>query len=586
MRILFALHTYLPAGRGGTEIHVHSLARVLAREHVVRVVCREADPQKPDGTVTRDSIDGIDVARINCRWDHPPEFEWIYKNPTIHSLFEKELVEFKPDLVHIHHLTGLSTTIIETIKAGGLPLVFTLHDFWTICPRGQRMTKELTICDDIDRNICFHCLTGVWPEVFSNRDSQRTVLDSRGRLAPQNLADFDRHMAYILGLVDVMIAPSYFHRERMLDFPLPGERIVALPHGLDHSPYRGVVRAVRPVKRIGFIGSVIPVKGCHVLVDAFKRLARADLELHIHGEGFPFHDDRNYFERLKSRVIGQRNVFFHGAYRPSELPRILANLDILVVPSLWWESFCLTIREGMLAGLPVIASDLGAMREALDGERDGLLFHAGDAQDLAERLTDVIQDDHLRERLSNRGSNVKTIEQYAAEILPLYERAMAVSGERAGTLVVAPPSFPKPVMPAADAATTSPAPAARPAPTPAPKSVDPPVASPPPTPEKPAAHQQPPPPAPAPRLPREGDRPHPAPPQRPASAPPPRGSAPPRPHAPPPPPMPFIPRTPPPDTEDAHDAPPAGTSPTSAPRRKQRRSRRSRRSADRRSPGR
>ena len=100
----------------------------------------------------------------------------------------------------------------------------------------------------------------------------------------------------------------------------------------------------------------------------------------------PFHDDRDYLDRLKSRAIGLRNVFFHGAYLPAELPRILSELDVLVVPSLWWESFCLTIREAQLAGVPVIASDLGAMREALDGEECGLLFHAGDARELADRI--------------------------------------------------------------------------------------------------------------------------------------------------------------------------------------------------------
>jgi glycosyltransferase involved in cell wall biosynthesis len=53
---------------------------------------------------------------------------------------------------------------------------------------------------------------------------------------------------------------------------------------------------------------------------------------------------------------------------------------VLVVPSLWWETFCLTIREGLMAGVPVVASDLGAMREALDGEEHGLLFRPGDAR--------------------------------------------------------------------------------------------------------------------------------------------------------------------------------------------------------------
>jgi glycosyltransferase involved in cell wall biosynthesis len=442
MRILFALHAYLPEGRGGTEVHVHTLAKRLQGQHAVRVVCREGDPKKPNYAVTRDTFEGVEVVRINHLHGWAPDFEWLYKDGRVHELFERELVDFKPDLVHVHHLTGLSTTIVETIKAGGLPLVMTLHDFWTVCPRGQRITKELEICENVDRNICFHCLGGIWPQIFRDRERQRTELDSRGRLAPRPLAEFDRHLGYILNLADVLIAPSWFHRERMLDFPIDPERIVALPHGLDPAPYGGIERKPRPVRKIGYIGSVIPIKGAHVLVDAFRQLARPDLELHVHGDAFAFHDDRDYLDRLKSRAIGLRNVVFHGAYLPTDLPRILSEIDVLVVPSLWWETFCLTIREGQLAGVPVIASDLGAMREALDGEECGLLFHAGDSRELAERIDRICRDDELRARLSHCQGAVKTLDQYVPELLALYERAQAESAARQGTIVVAPPSFP------------------------------------------------------------------------------------------------------------------------------------------------
>jgi glycosyltransferase involved in cell wall biosynthesis len=68
------------------------------------------------------------------------------------------------------------------------------------------------------------------------------------------------------------------------------------PHGLDHGRFPQRRRDASPAAReaIGYIGSVIPVKGVHVLMDAFKMLGRADIELHIHGEGFAFHDDTTY----------------------------------------------------------------------------------------------------------------------------------------------------------------------------------------------------------------------------------------------------------------------------------------------------
>ena len=342
----------------------------------MRVVCREGDPRKPDFAVTRGTYEGIEVSGSTTSNGWAPDFEWTYKNGRVHELFERELVAFKPDIVHIHHLTGLSTTIVETIKAGGLPLVMTLHDFWTVCPRGQRITKELDICEDVDRNICFHCLGGIWPQVFHDRDAHRTELDSRGRLAPKPLAEFDRHMAYILNLADVLIAPSWFHRERMLDFPIDPDRIVALPHGLDPAPFRAGSGAEAPTG---------PEDRVHRLGDPDQGRARPGRRVppaRAAGSRAPHPRGRVRIPRrqelLERLQVASRSASGTSSSTAPTCPPIFrrssSELDILVVPSLWWETFCLTIREGQLAGVPVIASDLGAMREALDGEECGLLF--------------------------------------------------------------------------------------------------------------------------------------------------------------------------------------------------------------------
>lgn len=443
MRILFALHTWHPEGRGGTEQHARSLARTLARKgHQLGVFTRSGDPAKPEYEVHTEWEGPTSITRINNCWREAPNFEWIYRNRAVHEAFMRELDSFKPDLVHVHHLTGLSTTILEEVKLRGLPLVMTFHDFWTVCPRGQRMTKELELCETVDREKCYRCLGGLWPHMFDDRTHERTVVDQRGHLAPENLANWERYVSYALNLCDVMIAPSEFHKERMLDFRLDAERLIALPHGLDHAPFDGRLRANSRPKRIGFIGSVIPIKGVHVLVDAFRQLGREDVSLEIHGEIRSHHDDKDYGERLLKLCARDANIHFHGAYDAEQVGRILDKLDVLVVPSLWWETFCLTIREGLLAGIPVIASDIGAMREALDGERDGILFRCGDADDLREKLERVLNDDMWRERFYNRGASVKSLEAYSEEIEALYAQAVRTSRRRKRTLVVAPPAFP------------------------------------------------------------------------------------------------------------------------------------------------
>jgi glycosyltransferase involved in cell wall biosynthesis len=445
MRIHKVIHSWFPEGRGGTEIHARDVALALAaRHHQVGVFARTSNPGQPEYTVTTEWQGPISVTRVNNTFQDLPAFPWVYKNRAIHEAYVRDANEFKPDLVHVHHLTGLSSTILEHVKGAGLPLVMTLHDFWSICPRGQRITKGLDLCRSIDRDRCYTCLSDLWPTMFASRDTEPTIVDVRGKLSPQILAEWDRHMAYVFNLCDVLIAPSAFHAERMLDFPIDPDRIMALPHGMNQDPIKGSARDPRrPVERIGFIGSVIPTKGVHVLVEAFRRLAPPGVELHIHGEAMPFHGDASYLERLKG-LAEDLPVTFHGAYDVEALPRILAGLDILVVPSVWWESFCLTIREGLLAGVAVVASDLGAMREALDGERNGLLFRAGDPDDLAKKLARLIDDPVLREHLGDRSTAVKTMDVYATELEGIYERAQKIALHRSRRLIVAPPSFPSP----------------------------------------------------------------------------------------------------------------------------------------------
>ena len=443
MRVLMVLHGWHPEGKGGTEVHARGLAHALVGAgHAVGVFVRTHDPNRAEYALTVDWDGPVSILRVNNNFRELHSFEWIYRNKGIHEGFLKSLESFKPDIVHIHHLTGLSSTLVEEVKLRKIPLVMTLHDFWMVCPRGQRMTANLELCEDVDREKCYGCLKSLWPHFFQARELERTVVDIRGRLAPQNLAEWDRHTAYILNLCDILIAPSEFHRERMLDFPIDPDRIVSLAHSLPWVPANLPERPQRPVMRIGFLGSVIPVKGVHVLIDGFLRLVHPDLELHIHGAEFPLHGDTSYGARLRDLVGNHPGVHFHGGYEVEDVPRILANLDVLVVPSLWWESFCLTLREALLAGVPVVASDLGAMREALDGEEDGLLFRPGDPDDLARVLDRLICDEPLRTRLSDRRGSVKGSETHTREMVDLYKLATERSVARAGSLLVAPPTFP------------------------------------------------------------------------------------------------------------------------------------------------
>ena len=409
MRVLAVATGYPPQDMGGTAVHLRQLAQALmARGHEVAVFCRDGESNRPDYAIDRRTEGGVPIVAINYNFGDATSLQWIYENRRIEQAFVKELESYAPDVVHVHHLTCLSTTVLDAIKEAGIPLVLTLHDHWMVCGRGQRIDGDLNICETLDREKCVPCLKGVWPHF----EITQSVLEGWGQtlMARMNRAD-------------VVITPSEFHRERMVEAGLDAQRVIAVPHGLDHDLIpRSAVRRFPP-KRVGFIGSLLPSKGVHILVEALNRLDNQSLECHIHGECLPFHGDTSYLVRLKEQARNGLHFEFHGRYRQEDLGEILSGLDLLVVPSLWWETFCLTIREAMLAGVPVVASDLGAMAEALRSIDSRLLFRPGDPNDLQRAMSLLATDEEFYRNASTLRGRVRTVQEMAEDTVAIYRRA-------------------------------------------------------------------------------------------------------------------------------------------------------------------
>lgn len=422
MRILFVTAAFLPQSIGGVELHVLGLARELRAEHSVAVFCRGSDPARGELELERTEYQGIPVARLNYLFSDCTGFPMIWRNAAIRARFEAFLDEYRPDVVHVHHLTCLSTDLIDAAKARGARVVMTLHDFWMGCPRGQRMTPDLELCSEVVAEKCAPCLTRMWSGWFgAGRDGPSVPEDERRRRDLAAIGDYHDWIRGVLGRVDRLVTPSRSSRAIFARFGVPADRIAVVENGLDHEPFRAVRRVAAPHFRFGFIGTVLPTKGVHVLIDAFARLARPAARLAIHGEECGWHEVTGYGELLReqARPLGDR-VALHGRYAAEDLPAILGTLDCLVVPSLWFEAFCLTLREGWLAGLPVIASRLGAMAEAIDDGATGLLFAPGDAADLARQMARVMDDAALRSRLYRSEKRVRTAAENAAELAAIY----------------------------------------------------------------------------------------------------------------------------------------------------------------------
>jgi glycosyltransferase involved in cell wall biosynthesis len=426
LRVVHVINGYLPYETTGTQIHVRDLCRGLRdRGHEAQVFTRLSGNEHGEFEISRSEWEGTRVTRLTNNFTDLDRFELLYTHPTIDARFGEFLEGARPDLVHVHHLTCLSTSMIEVARRRGLPVVMTFHDYWMVCLRGQRIRPDdLGICETLDRARCLSCLNRLWPHLLP-LDAPRSLLERLlGRPPSKNkLTAWEAHVRRMVDSCHALTAPARFHRSRFIEWGADRDRLFLAPYGFAVDALSAAPRGRKEVRHLGFIGAVIPSKGVHVLCEAFNQLDRRDLVLHIHGEAPSFHGDTGYLDRLRQIARPDLDVRFHGRYEHRGLPAILASLDVLVVPSLWWENSPLTVREGVLAGLPVVVSGLGGLEEAVE-EGLAIGFRGGDAEDLARVLSRVVADAQLRDLMSRKSALICDLQRSAARFEEIYEFAL------------------------------------------------------------------------------------------------------------------------------------------------------------------
>lgn len=371
MRILFVAHDYPPQGVGGTEVHTEAVANELASHgHDVRVFAGGLGKGSGDRSVMDDRRGAVVVRRVG----EPPEVGLLrLRDPWVRLEFERFVEEARPDVVHIQHLLHLSGDLIEAARARSLPSVVTLHDFWFQCPAihpGARVRHPFSGSAWGVACVWHHALR---PRRIASM-GMRGMLPA-GLIAPLGRAATLRRQ---LALADLILAPSRFVHDAFLRFGIPGSQLRVIPHGTHVQPVPRARPFTAPV-RFGFVGSLLPAKGVHVLCRAFRRLD-GNSTLHIYGRVHK----TSYLRRI-ARSFGSR-IRYEGEFPPDNAGAVYSTFDVLVVPSLVGESYGLTAVEAQSCGLPVIASRIGALPERVRHGRDGLLVPPGDVRALRRAL--------------------------------------------------------------------------------------------------------------------------------------------------------------------------------------------------------
>lgn len=412
MRILLVVHQFLPRHQTGTEIYTYGLAKELSRRHEVYLFYREEGPAGRGFAEEDGEFKGLKVHKVYLDQPADPyrQFFSTFKNRAVEESFAEFLDRVRPDVVHIQHLMNLSGGLVAIAKRRGIPVAMTLHDYWFLCANAQLVRPNQRVCEGTHLRLeCADCAAARlhWPWV-------RLL---RPLLAPLFLWR-DTYLRGVLRQVDLFIAPSLFLREKYVAAGVPKRKIVHLEHGTDLGRVRTGRRRDRAGLRFGYIGSLAWQKGVHVLVEAFNGIADDSAELWIYGDPSAFPD---YARRLRELATNPR-IRFLGRVDGEDVGAALSGLDALIVPSLWYENSPLVIQEAFAAGVPVIASDLGALAEKVRHGLDGLLFPPGDASSLREVLRRVIEEPAILERLRANIRSVKSMEEHGREVEAIYER--------------------------------------------------------------------------------------------------------------------------------------------------------------------
>ena len=378
------------------------------------------------------------------------DYDWFLSSARNKEFYTRYLAEFlrayAPDVVHVQHSLFFGYDLIRTVR-NVLPtaaIVYTLHEYLPMCFRdGQLFTTSGKLCTGPSPRKCSSCFPEIAPQEFFLRE----------RFIKAQLAEVDR-----------FVCPSRFLLEAYADWGIPREKLVHEQNGRlpvrRHAPVRAPAESATstpgatpdaPRNRFGYFGQFTRYKGADVLLEAMGRLAsrderaralRADAgdapasraeagrgaarpELVLHGANLE-HAPQDFQDRFHGLLEDNAGtVRLHGRYTAAELPALMADVDWVVVPSIWYENAPLVIQEAFQHGKPVICSDIGGMAEAVTDGVDGLHFRAGSANGLADVLARAAGTPGLWDALSAGVRPVRAMDEHVTALSDVYRQALA-----------------------------------------------------------------------------------------------------------------------------------------------------------------
>ena len=411
MRVLYIVHQFFPEFESGTERVTLRLARMMQRagHHVQVLACTlqrgrfQGQPTPEIPGALSGVVDGVPVTMLD-RASLPAgaEVSFDVARPQEQAI-GRWLQQQRFDLAHVLHTMRMASAVAAVQKAA-LPMVLTLTDFFLPCFRINLIDLEGQLCQGPEggRRCQARCASPGWPaNMLTERHLQaRALIDAAA----------------------VCVAPSAYAAAR-LQAAFEGVRFQVLAHGVDvlARPAAAVRAAAMDVVTFGFIGSILPAKGLHILLQALAAVPDLKLSLKVAGG---HHGDAAYRQQIETLVAADPRVQMLGQLSADEVATTMAGLDALCIPSLVPESFSLVLHECAAASVPSIVSGLGAPAELINRDGGGCVVPAGDVAAWASALRNATLRPELLAQWRSHVRPPQRIEEEAFLYESLYRGAL------------------------------------------------------------------------------------------------------------------------------------------------------------------
>ena len=399
MKVCHISTFYPPLIFGGAEIYVSRVTQKLVEQgfEVVVITTDSKVSLKPK----IEEKNGVKIYRI-----HPLNIYALYNTldkpqlakPIWYGIDLLNLHSYKvikdilrsedPDIVHIHNFKGFSLSF-NAVKSLNLPLVFTVHDYFIECLKENLFRGSCTLC----QNPPIICRLYSKIQIYL-KDDKPDIVTSPSQF-----------------VIDKLKKDGFFKRIETMKLPL----------GIEPLEDEKIEKDYKTID-ILFVGRLNKCKGLDILINAFNKLKHNNIKLHIVGEG-------QNKEESKKNAASNPNITFYGFVPEPELIELYKKANIVVIPSIWYEVFGIVIIESFKYKTPVIGSDIGGISELIENGQNGLLFEAGNVDELKKALDSLIENPLELKRLSDntfKYVNRYSMDEHMKELNKLYEKVLGV----------------------------------------------------------------------------------------------------------------------------------------------------------------